>query len=43
MTLKDSTADTSEMLLEFMSSLPEILEGNDPHDEIYKQAHAEDE
>lgn len=30
-----------ELILEFISSLPEILEGNDPHTEWYKQAHLE--
>lgn len=30
------------MVLEFISSLPAILEGRDPHDEVYLQAHMED-
>lgn len=30
------------MVHEFISSLPDILEGRDPHDEIYRQFHMED-
>jgi len=30
------------MVHEFISSLSAILEGRDPHDEIYKQAHMGD-
>ena len=45
MTLKDSTDnhqnidEYSDMILEFISSLPEIMGGNDPHDSVYQQAH----
>lgn len=38
-TLSDRDA---AMVHEFISSLPEILRGNDPHDAIYRQAHMED-
>ncbi len=39
-TLSDRDA---AMVHEFISSLPEILEGRDPHDAIYQQSHMEDE
>lgn len=32
-----------ELILEFISSLPEILEGNDPHWPVYQAAHMEDD
>lgn len=30
------------MIAQFRADLPAILEGRDPHDEFYRQAHMED-